>query len=77
VAVERWTGTKPTRRTLLCDRTHASAQLVDADGETVRIPTGLNPSESILDAARRNSAGLLVEIPHLGGRVKVSGHLLV
>jgi predicted ATPase len=43
-----WTGTKPTRRTLLCDRTHASAQLADADGETVRIPTGLNPSESIL-----------------------------
>lgn len=43
-----WTGTKPTRRTLLCDRAHVTALLVDADGTEVRIPNGLDPSESIL-----------------------------
>lgn len=43
-----WTGPKPTRRTLLCDRNHATALLAGADGAMVRIPTGLDPAESIL-----------------------------
>jgi predicted ATPase len=43
-----WTGAKPTRRTLLCDRAHVTALLSGADGAAVRIPAGLNPSESIL-----------------------------
>jgi predicted ATPase len=42
-----WTGTKPTPRSLLCDRAHVTARLEGTE-RAVRIPTGLDPSESIL-----------------------------